>query len=146
MAAVFAFHAGKPVGPEGHHPGGGEDVHRRSRPRRRGVAPWRRIGVVSPELQLRYRKPVRVREVVLSGFFDSIGLYRRPDLEQEAMAADFQRLPSLYAARTDPLDNTSNMMYMVTEKKTPQLKKQDIDLAEKRMEDRMRRFPKGGEI
>jgi len=46
----------------------------------------RRIGVVSPELQLRYRKPVRVREVVLSGFFDSIGLYRRPDLEQEAIA------------------------------------------------------------
>ena len=31
-------------------------------------------------------------------------------------------------------------------KKTPQLKKQDIELAEKRMEDWMRRFPKGGEI
>jgi len=46
----------------------------------------RRIGVVSPELQLRYRKPARVREVVLSGFFDSIGLYRRPNLEQEAIA------------------------------------------------------------
>ncbi len=46
----------------------------------------RRIGVVSPELQLRYRKPVCIREVVLSGFFDSIGLYRRPDREQEAIA------------------------------------------------------------
>ena len=46
----------------------------------------RRIGVVSPELQLRYRKPVCVREVVLSGFFDSIGLYRRPDRQQEAIA------------------------------------------------------------
>jgi phage-related protein len=31
-------------------------------------------------------------------------------------------------------------------KKTQQLKKQDIDLAEKRMEDWIRRFPKGGEI
>jgi phage-related protein len=31
-------------------------------------------------------------------------------------------------------------------KKTQQLKKQDIDLAEKRMEDWMRRFPAGGEI
>jgi phage-related protein len=31
-------------------------------------------------------------------------------------------------------------------KKTKQLKKQDIDLAEKRMEDWMRRFPAGGEI
>jgi len=31
-------------------------------------------------------------------------------------------------------------------KKTPQLKKQDIELAEHRMEDWMRRFPMGGEI
>lgn len=31
-------------------------------------------------------------------------------------------------------------------KKTPKLKKQDIDLAEKRMEDWMRRFPTGGGI
>lgn len=31
-------------------------------------------------------------------------------------------------------------------KKTQQLKKKDIDLAEKRMEDGMRRFPVGGEI
>ncbi len=46
----------------------------------------RRIGVVSPELQLRYRKPISVREVVLSGFFDSIGLYRRADRKQEAVA------------------------------------------------------------
>jgi molybdate transport system ATP-binding protein len=45
-----------------------------------------RIGLVSPELQLRYRKPGSVREVVLSGFFDSIGLYRRPDKEQEDLA------------------------------------------------------------
>jgi len=29
---------------------------------------------------------------------------------------------------------------------TQQLKKQDIDLAERRMEDWMRRFPAGGEI
>jgi phage-related protein len=30
-------------------------------------------------------------------------------------------------------------------KKTPQLKEKDIELAEKRMEDWMRRFPEGGE-
>jgi len=45
-----------------------------------------RIGVVSPELQNRYRKPASVREVVLSGFFESIGLYRRPDKNQERRA------------------------------------------------------------
>ena len=69
---------------------------------------------------------------------------------------------------TEPFDNTSNMMYMMVaptsfafstfflmldqivlvhgfSKKTQQLKKQDIDLAEKRMEDWIRRFPGGGE-
>lgn len=46
----------------------------------------RRIGLVSPELQLRYRKSVRVRDVALSGFFDSIGLYRKVTAEQSALA------------------------------------------------------------
>lgn len=46
----------------------------------------RRIGLVSPELQLRYRRQAPVREVVLSGFFDSIGLYRQTNPEQEALA------------------------------------------------------------
>ena len=57
-----------------------------------GESVWeirRRMGVVSPELQLRYRKPVSVREVILSGFFDSIGLYRRPDREQQARAENW---------------------------------------------------------
>jgi len=45
-----------------------------------------RIGLVSPELQLRYRKPVRVLEVVISGLFDSIGLYRKVTAEQTVLA------------------------------------------------------------
>jgi molybdate transport system ATP-binding protein len=65
------------------------DVRLFGKGRGEGESIWeirQRIGVVSPELQLRYRKPVCVREVVLSGFFDSVGLYRRPDREQEAIA------------------------------------------------------------
>ncbi len=46
----------------------------------------KRIGLVSPELQLRYRKRIPVRDVVLSGFFDSIGLYQRASAEQTALA------------------------------------------------------------
>ena len=48
--------------------------------RGQGESIWdirRRLGVVSPELQLQYRYPLPAREVILSGFFDSIGLYRR---------------------------------------------------------------------
>ena len=45
-----------------------------------------RIGLVSPELQLQYRQPVTVREAVLSGLFDSIGLYKRPSADQTVLA------------------------------------------------------------
>jgi molybdate transport system ATP-binding protein len=44
-----------------------------------GESVWdikRRTGIISSELQIRYRKPVTSFEVVLSGFFDSVGLYR----------------------------------------------------------------------
>jgi len=46
----------------------------------------RRIGIVTPTLQLGYRHSITGLEVVLSGFFDSIGLYRRPS-EAEVAAA-----------------------------------------------------------
>jgi molybdate transport system ATP-binding protein len=65
------------------------EVYLFGKKRGEGESIWtirQRIGVVSPELQLRYRKPGSVREVVLSGFFDSIGLYRRPAAEQENLA------------------------------------------------------------
>lgn len=45
-----------------------------------------RIGMVSPESQINYRKPIPAMEVILSGFFDSVGLYRRATPEQYAAA------------------------------------------------------------
>lgn len=44
------------------------------------------IGWVSPELQIHYPKDTSCFEVVCSGFFDSVGLYRRPDPAQGAAA------------------------------------------------------------
>jgi molybdate transport system ATP-binding protein len=35
------------------------------------------IGMISPEFQIRYRKGITALEVVLSGFHDAVGLYRR---------------------------------------------------------------------
>ncbi|UCD82903.1 MAG: ATP-binding cassette domain-containing protein [Desulfobacterales bacterium] len=46
----------------------------------------RRIGTVSSEFQIRYRKPISAFEVVLSGFFDSVGLYRHASAEQKQKA------------------------------------------------------------
>jgi molybdate transport system ATP-binding protein len=45
-----------------------------------------RMGVLSPELQISYRINMRVIEVVLSGFWDSIGLYRYATPRQEESA------------------------------------------------------------
>ena len=44
------------------------------------------IGIISAELQVRYRKNVTAAEVVLSGFFDSVGLYGKASPAQQAAA------------------------------------------------------------
>jgi molybdate transport system ATP-binding protein len=61
-------------------------------PRGSGESIWqikRRIGWVSPELQVFYDRSLTVREVVSSGFFDSVGLYRRCNLEQAAIVSEW---------------------------------------------------------
>jgi len=45
-----------------------------------------RTGIVSSEFHIRYRKPVTAFEVVLSGFFDSVGLYRNASSAQKKHA------------------------------------------------------------
>ena len=52
----------------------------------------RRIGVVSSALQIHYRKRMKAIDVVLSGFFDSIGLYRKCSAEQLAVARQWVKL------------------------------------------------------
>jgi molybdate transport system ATP-binding protein len=59
------------------------------RPRGSGESIWdirRRIGVISADLQVQYRKRISAFEVIASGFFDSIGLYRPPTPEQKQVA------------------------------------------------------------
>jgi molybdate transport system ATP-binding protein len=46
----------------------------------------RHIGVVSSALHLQYRVNCSVLDVLLSGFFDSIGLYEKPSAKQVQMA------------------------------------------------------------
>ncbi len=71
----------------------------------RGQARWdlfeaRRVfGVVSDLLQDDYRKAVTVRDVVLSGFFGSVGLYRRAEVTP-AMAARADELLDYLEIRT----------------------------------------------
>ncbi len=56
------------------------------RPKGSGETLWeikKRIGVVSSELQVQYRKKMSAHDVIASGFYDSIGLYHYPTQEQK---------------------------------------------------------------
>jgi molybdate transport system ATP-binding protein len=52
----------------------------------------RRTGMISSELQIRYRKPITAFEVVVSGFFDSVGLYRDYTLVQKQTAEQWMEV------------------------------------------------------
>lgn len=68
------------------------EVHLFGRRRGSGESIWdikRRIGLVSPEFQLQFRQPIDGLRVVLSGFFDSIGLYQAPSPSQREQARDW---------------------------------------------------------
>lgn len=74
------------------------DITLFGRPRGSGESIWeikQRIGVLSPELQSHYREGLSVRQVVLSGFFDSVGLFRQATPEQALQAQGWLDLLSL---------------------------------------------------
>lgn len=52
----------------------------------------KRIGYVSPEMHLYYLKNVKSLDVVGSGFFDTIGLYRKCDSSQEKIALEWMQI------------------------------------------------------
>lgn len=65
------------------------------RKRGTGESIWdikKRIGYVSPEMHLYYLKNVRCIDVVGSGFFDTVGLYRKCNKEQEEVAREWLRV------------------------------------------------------
>lgn len=52
----------------------------------------KRIGFISPEMHLYYLKNVRCLDVVGSGFFDTIGLYKKCNTEQEIIAQKWMEI------------------------------------------------------
>jgi len=76
----------------------------------------RKIGMVSSELQIHYRKRIQVYDVVLSGFFDSIGLYRNATLPQYAAARrwlEIMEIPDKAGQRFDKLSYGERRMVLV---------------------------------
>lgn len=65
------------------------------RKRGSGESIWdikKRIGYVSPEMHLYYKENVPTLNIVGSGFFDSIGLFRKCNAEQEKVALEWMRV------------------------------------------------------
>jgi molybdate transport system ATP-binding protein len=61
------------------------EIYLFGRRRGSGESIWdikQRLGAVSSEFQVNYRKPIRAFDVVLSGYFDSVGLYRQANTWQ----------------------------------------------------------------
>ena len=65
------------------------------RKRGSGESIWdikKRIGYVSPEMHLYYKENVPTLNIVGSGFFDSIGLFRKCNTEQETVALEWMKV------------------------------------------------------
>ncbi|HEY4336947.1 MAG TPA: ATP-binding cassette domain-containing protein [Puia sp.] len=80
--------------------------------RRRGTGEsiWdikKRIGFVSPELHLYFDTGATAHDVVASGLFDTIGLFRPLNEEQEVLVRDWMSLLSLWDLRTRRLTQLS---------------------------------------
>ena len=70
------------------------EIHMFGKQRGTGESIWdikRRIGHVSSEFQVQYRESVTVLKVVLSGFFDTIGLYQPVSEKQKETALNWMK-------------------------------------------------------
>ncbi|WP_349918314.1 molybdate ABC transporter ATP-binding protein ModF [Aeromonas veronii] len=95
----------------GDHPQGySNDLQLFGRRRGSGESIWeikRHIGMVSPALHLDYRVSGSVQTVILSGFYDSIGLYARPGDRQLALADQWLTLLGLAQQGAQPFHSLS---------------------------------------
>lgn len=81
----------------GHRRGSGETV-------------WdikRHIGYVSNSIHLSYRVNISVRNTLISGYFDSVGLYQKPSDRQVKLADEWLALLGLKAYRDTPFHSLS---------------------------------------
>ena len=95
----------------GDHPQGySNDLTLFGRRRGSGETIWeikQHIGYVSSSLHLDYRVSSSVRNVILSGYFDSIGLYQAVSDRQQKLAAQWLHLLGMQAAADAPFHSLS---------------------------------------
>ena len=85
------------------------EIYLFGRRRGSGESIWeikKRIGMISSEFQIRYRKSIKILDVILSGFFDSVGLYRQTTPTQQEIAEQWME----YIHMTDKMDEFYNRL------------------------------------
>ncbi|MEM7403956.1 MAG: molybdate ABC transporter ATP-binding protein ModF [Pseudomonadota bacterium] len=86
------------------------DIHVFGMQRGTGESIWdikQYIGYVSSALQWEYKVSVNVRNAIISGFFDSIGLYQKSSDHQRRIANEWLALLGLEAMATRPFNQLS---------------------------------------
>jgi molybdate transport system ATP-binding protein len=87
------------------------EIYLFGRRRGSGESIWQikqRIGLISNELQVRYRQRLSGYEVVLSGFFDSVGLFRLAGEDQRQEARDWIKQLAIEHLAGKPFQHMSN--------------------------------------
>jgi len=88
----------------------GQEVYLFGKKRGSGETIWNvktRFGVVSNEMHNRYAKGWRVLEVVISGFFDSVGLYDESGASERRCAMDWLQALNIEALASEHYDGIS---------------------------------------
>ena len=67
----------------------------------------RNIGFVSTALQWEYRVSISIRNVIISGFYDSIGLYAKASDKQKEIASNWLQLLGLEDKADQPFNQLS---------------------------------------
>jgi molybdate transport system ATP-binding protein len=86
------------------------DIRLFSKKRGSGESIWdikKHIGWVSPELQIYYHRSISCHQVVCSGFFDSVGLYRTYSPEQSELAKEWLASLKIEFLADRPLNTVS---------------------------------------
>jgi len=94
-----------------HLQGYANDIFLFGRKRGTGESIWeikQRMGLVSNEFQVRYRKSLSGYEVILSGFFDSVGLFRLAGKDQRKQARDWVARLQIEPLGEMPFDRMSS--------------------------------------
>ncbi|WP_405566735.1 ATP-binding cassette domain-containing protein [Polaribacter sp. Asnod6-C07] len=90
----------------------GQEVYLFGKKKGSGESIWEikeKIGYFNPSMLELFKRNTTVKEMVISGFFDSIGLYKTPSILKEKLAIEWLKLLDLESESKELFQNLSNV-------------------------------------